>query len=320
MARFHGIIPPLVTPLLDRDCLDTEGLEKLIEHVLAGGVNGVFILGSSGEAPSLSYRLRRELIERTCRQVDRRVPVLVGITDTAFVESVNLAGKAADAGADAVVLAPPYYFPAGQAELIEYLEDLVPRLPLPVMLYNMPSLTKVTYEIETLRRCAGLEKIVGIKDSGGELEYFRKLTGLKTLRPDWSVMIGPEHLLYASIEAGGDGGVSGGANYLPQLFVDCYAAAPSGDHKRVRELDGRIREIQKLYEVGRYGSRIIKGIKCALSLMGLCSDFMAEPFHKFRLPERRRVRAYLEEFRGFGYPIPLEEVDGGDGDETLGKE
>ncbi|MHC4569171.1 MAG: dihydrodipicolinate synthase family protein, partial [Planctomycetota bacterium] len=95
----RGIIPPLVTPLLDRDTLDTAGLERLIEHVLAGGVHGLFILGTTGEAPSLSYRLRYEVIDRVCGQVAGRVPVLVGITDTSFVESANIARKAEDAGA-----------------------------------------------------------------------------------------------------------------------------------------------------------------------------------------------------------------------------
>jgi len=141
----------MVTPLRARDELDVAGLERLIEHILSGGVSGLFILGTTGEGPSLSYRLRRELITLACRQVRGRVPVLVGITDTAFVESVNLARHAADAGADALVLAPPYYLPPGQPELQEYLEHLAAELPLPLFLYNMPGLTKVQYEIECLR-------------------------------------------------------------------------------------------------------------------------------------------------------------------------
>ena len=104
-----GIVPPVVTPLLDRDTLDVAGLERVLEHILTGGVSGLFLLGTTGEAQGLSYRLRREVIERACRQVAGRVPVLVGITDTAFVESVGLARLAADSGADAVVVAPPYY-------------------------------------------------------------------------------------------------------------------------------------------------------------------------------------------------------------------
>src|SRR5437899_7918271 len=102
-----GIVPPMITPLRARDELDVPGLERLIERILAGGVSGLFILGTTGEGPSLSYVLRRELIERTCRLVHGRVPVLVGITDTAFAESISLARNAASAGAEAVVVAPP---------------------------------------------------------------------------------------------------------------------------------------------------------------------------------------------------------------------
>lgn len=139
----QGVIPPLVTPLRDRDTLDEAGLERLIEHVISGGVSGIFVLGTTGEAPSLSYRLRRTLIGRACRQADGRVPVLVGITDTAFVESVAMARVAADAGAAAVVLATPYYFPAGQTELSAYINNIISELPLPLLLYNMPAMTKV---------------------------------------------------------------------------------------------------------------------------------------------------------------------------------
>src|SRR5690349_10624231 len=110
---FTGIIPPLVTPLLDRDTLDVGGLERLIERTLGGGVTGLFLLGTTGEGASLSYRLRRELIERASRQVKGRVPILVNITDTAFIESVNLARHAAVCGAAALVIAPPYYLPPG---------------------------------------------------------------------------------------------------------------------------------------------------------------------------------------------------------------
>ncbi len=306
MARFRGIIPPLITPLADRDALDREGLARLIEHVLAGGVDGVFILGTSGEAPSLSYRLRRELIGLTCRQVAGRAPVLVGVTDTAFAESVNMAAAAADAGADAVVLSAPYYFPAGQAELAAYCEDILPRLPLPVMLYNMPAMTKVWFAIETLRRLAAIERIVGVKDSGGDSGYFGRLAALKNERPDWSVLVGPEHLLIEAVRRGGDGGVNGGANILPRLFVDCYKAAAAGDGDRAGALGGLIAELGEIYRVGRHASRVIKGIKCALSLTGICGDVMAEPFHRFNPPERRRVRAVLQRLRDRDIDIPLQ--------------
>src|SRR6056297_1794166 len=112
-----GLIVPLVTPLADYDQIDRPGTQRLLQHVISGGVEGIFILGTTGEAPSLSYRVRREFIELVCQEVDHRVPVLVGLTDTSFVETITLSQVAADAGADAAVLSTPYYFPAGQTEL-----------------------------------------------------------------------------------------------------------------------------------------------------------------------------------------------------------
>src|SRR5262249_55650143 len=132
----RGIIPPMITPLVDRDTLDVEGLERLIEHLLDGGVHGLFILGTTGEAPSLSYSLRHELITRVSRLVADRVRVMGGVPHTSFVESVTLAPHGAAAGAQAVVLSAPYYFPAGQPELLDYIEDIAAELPLPVFLYN----------------------------------------------------------------------------------------------------------------------------------------------------------------------------------------
>ena len=295
-APLKGIVPPMITPLCDRDKLDVAGLERLVEHIIGGGVSGLFILGTTGEGPSLSYRLRRELIDRVCRLVKRRVPVLVGITDTAFVESVAVARHSADAGADAVVLAPPYYWPEGQPELQEYLGHLAPELSLPLFIYNMPSLTKVYYELDTVRRAMDQELIVGLKDSSGNMLYFHQVADLLKQRPDWSLLIGPEELLVDAINAGGHGGVNGGANLFPKLYVQLCAAAQAGDLARTRELRAQVMRVSNsLYRIGRYSSSIIKGLKCALACRGICDDFLAEPFHRFRAEEHTRVKSVLAE-------------------------
>lgn len=291
-----GIVPPLITPLSDRDTLDKVGLEKLIEHLIQGGVSGLFILGTTGEGPSLSYRLRRELIERTCKLANNRVPVLVGITDTSFTESVNLAKHSADQGAHSVVLAAPYYFPAGQAELIEYLDDLNREMPLPLFLYNMPGLTKVNFEPEVIRAAMQWENVIGIKDSSCDMIYFHKLLRLTKQRPDWSLLVGPEELTAEAVLLGAHGGVNGGANIHPRLYVDLYQAAVAQDLVRVRDLHAKVIELStRIYTVGKHKSAIIKGIKCSLNLLSICDDFMAEPFHRFREPERDKVRSHLIE-------------------------
>lgn len=291
-------MPPLITPLRGRDELDQAGLEKLIEHVLAGGVSGLFILGTTGEGPSLSYRLRRELIERVCRQVNNRVPVLVGITDTAFVESVNLARHSADVGASALVVAPPYYLPEAQPELQEYLDHLVAELPLPLFLYNMPALTKVHFELDTVRRALDEPRIIGLKDSSGDLTYFKNAALLIKLRPDWTLLIGPEEKLFEALQLGGFGGVSGGANLFPKLYVSLVEAHRAGNLVRAQALQKQIQHVSDaFYRIGKYSSSIIKGIKCALASLGVCEDFMAEPFHRFRADERVLVQARLKEIQ-----------------------
>jgi dihydrodipicolinate synthase/N-acetylneuraminate lyase len=292
----RGIIPPMVTPLLDRDTLDLAGLERLIEHLLSGGVHGLFILGTTGEAPSLSYCLRHELVNRVCRQVDGRVPVLVGVTDTSFVESVNLATHAATAGAQAVVLSAPYYFPAGQPELLECVEDIASELPLPVFLYNMPSHTKLAFEPETVRRALEIPNIVGLKDSSAQMIYFHKLRALLADRPDFSLLVGPEELLGESVLFGAHGGVCGGANLFPRLYVDLYEAASAAQLDRMAMLHAKVMHLgDTIYSVGKHRSAFIKGLKCGLSCLGICEDFMAEPFQRFAAAQREQVERYLSD-------------------------
>jgi len=291
--RFSGIIPPIITPLLGRDQLDHAGLGRLIEHLLSGGVHGIFALGTTGESPSLSYALRREMVARTIELVRGRVPVLVGITDTSFVETVHLAKHAADRGATALVLSTPYYFPAGQTELRYYIDELMRELPLPVMLYNIPSLTKVAFEIPTLEYLTRHPQIVGLKDSGGDLGYYEQSIGLKKLRPDWSILLGPEALLAESLKLGGDGGVAGGANIFPSLFVQLYQAVRDQD-PNWQVLQQKVERLQKIYDVGKYASRFIKATKCGVSLLGICDDFLADPFHSFHAEDRAKVEAILK--------------------------
>jgi dihydrodipicolinate synthase/N-acetylneuraminate lyase len=158
---------------------------------------------------------------------------------------------------------------------------------LPLFLYNMPALTKVSFELETVRRTMDNPRIIGLKDSSGNMTYFHRAAGLLKHRPDWSLLMGPEELLADAVFAGGHGGVNGGANLFPRLYVDLFFAAKAGDTARVRELHTRVMRISdNLYRIGRHPSAIIKGIKCALSLLNVCGDFMAEPFHRFREPER----------------------------------
>ncbi len=291
----RGIVPPLVTPLLDNDTLDIDGLERLIEHVIAGGVHGVFILGTTGEAQSISFELRYEMIKETARILQNRLPLLVGISDTSLTDSVSLSNLALENGADAVVSAPPYYFATSQPELAEYYEQLIPKLGLPLFLYNMPTHTKVSFAPSTIRRIAKNPKVIGFKDSSANGAYFQSVMFEMRDRSDFSLFVGPEEMMAESVLMGAHGGVNGGANMFPELYVALYNAAVAKDVDKVRELHAKVMQISStIYTVGSYGSSYLKGVKSALSILGICSDVLATPFNKFDGEHKDKIRSAIE--------------------------
>ena len=286
----------MVTPLNADGGLDVKGLEKLIEHLINGGVHGIFLLGTNGEAPSLSYALRKELITKACKYIRGRVPVLVGITDTSFSGSLDIAAHSKEAGADAVVVAPPYYLPISQEEMVDYLERLIPQLSLPVMMYNMPSCTKLHLSLETVKKAKELGAI-GIKDSSGDMSYFYSLIDAFKETPEFSIIVGTELFLPETILYGGHGAVAGGANFLPELFVDLYNASVANNLEVIKILRNKVDFVNRtIYCVGKNASRITKGIKCALSVMDICEDHMALPLRKFENRERQKVKEILDQF------------------------
>ncbi|RLD35078.1 MAG: dihydrodipicolinate synthase family protein [Bacteroidetes bacterium] len=291
-----GIIPPMITPMTSYKKLDDQGISNLIEHLISGGVHGLFILGTNGEAPSLSYDMRKELIRKTCTQVNGRIPVLVGITDTSIAGSIELSEYSANVGADAVVVAPPYYFPVSQAEMADYFEALVPKLALPFVVYNMPSHTKIHLSLETVNLAMEMGSL-GIKDSSGDIFYLYTLLDKFKNIPDFSIITGTELFIPETIMNGGHGAVAGGANIFPKLFVQLYEASLIKDHEAIAGLRSKVMELyNSIYNVGKYTSRITKGTKCALSVMGICNDYMAPPLHRFNPAERKQIEHILNEF------------------------
>ncbi len=290
----RGIIPPLATPLTRETRLDVPALHRLLDHVIAGGVHGVFLLGSTGEGPSLSAAVQRDVIKEACTHVAGRVPVLVGITDSNLDESLELAEFSAECGADAVVAAPPFYFPINQDQLAAWFVTLSDASPLPVFLYNMPSHVKVAFEIATVRRLMERPNICGVKDSSAQMLYFNELLQARADRPDFVVLTGPEELLAEGVLMGSDGGVCGGANLVPRLFVDLYEAAVSGDLKQTLMLQLRVMRLSTLlYRVGPAPTGFMTGIKTALELVGLCEAHFAAPLGPLPPEQRRQIAQHL---------------------------
>jgi 4-hydroxy-tetrahydrodipicolinate synthase len=135
--------------------------------------------------------------------------------------------------------------------------------------------------------------------------YFNRLCVMQKQRPDWTVLVGPEELLAQSMLLGGRGGVSGGANVFPKFYVALYNAMCQGQTDRARALQEQILQVsQRLYCVGKHPSAVVKGIKCAASCLGICNDFMAEPFHRCRTPERQLIDQAVAELKQLYQKLP----------------
>ena len=284
----------MVTPLTDPYTLDTRGLERLIDHLLEGGVDGIFVLGTTDQRPIHAYALRKELIERTATQVNGRVPVLVGVTDTAAEEAINMACFCRQAKADAVVLAPPCYFKPRQPELLRYFREMARRFPLPMFMYNIPSQSGVSIDPMTVAGALEERNIIGFKDSSGNMAYFHKLRNVLADRPDITLLVGPEELLAESLVVGAHGGVPGGSNLQPRLFASMMDAWRSRDLNALLALHEQVMDMSnRLYSIGMYSSTFLSSIKASLKLVGICDEAMAMPVGHIEKVDRETVRRHL---------------------------
>lgn len=287
-----GIIVPMVTPLIRPDEPDTEHLQNLIDHITDKQVTGIFILGTTGEVSALKTSVRRIIVETACKYANHRTIMLVGIADTPLPEALTLARAAADNGADGVVVSPPH-FPISQDDLLTYVKEFAQNCTLPVCLYNKPNRPDGIFAVETLRQLLSLDNVIGIKDSSGDMEYFKEVLNLKQTRPDWSVLIGKEELLAEAVNLGADGGVTGGANLFPGLYVDLYRAA-------VQQESAKIQRLQKTVEVvveHVYCPDYMAGLKYALSCKQLCRQTLAETAHTAGAEQKKRIENFLENFK-----------------------
>jgi len=299
----RGLITAMVTPLTEDLTLDRKGLERLIEHLIAGGVHGIFILGTTGEAPNLPYTVRTELMAQTCKLVGARVPVIVGITDTSYKDAIRMSVKASECGALAVVAAPPYYYQVSQADLLHYFKCLATESPLPLFLYNAPLNTHHWIETATVVKAAGEPNIAGLKDSGLNMGYLHAMREGVRQFPDFSLLVGPDDLLAEAVLMGAHGGMAGGSNVWPRLFTTLYEAALAGDVSRVSVLQEQVIQFDNaVYRSADHPANPVRGLKCALSLMGICSTALTPPLRPYASNERDRVHAYLRSVDLFSVP------------------
>ena len=297
--KLSGIICPMATPLASPSALDKEGVAKMVEHLVAGGVDGIFLLGTTGEGPHLPYAIRRELVAETCRLVAGRIHVFAGITETDLDAALAFARFCKDAGASFAVAAAPYYFQLSQGELAAWFTALADALPLPLVVYNMPSHVDTPIAPATMAKLAAHQNVVALKDSSGSISYFNKVrVAVEPFADKFAVFMGPDAAVGEAVLMGADGGVCTGANLWPRLFKELHLAAKAGDLARVRALQRFTTAANmRLYAVGSGHASIIQGVKAALSEMGLVRNVLATPFEPFSGEKLDAIRTAVAQLK-----------------------
>ena len=293
-ADLHGIVPPLLTPV-NGTKVDTRGVARLVEHVVTGGVHGVFVAGTTGEFPLLSESIWHDLVSATVASVAGRVPVLVGVTQNSTAEAIRYAEAAAGLGANFVVASTPYYFRHSQHELRDHFRALAEASPLPVLLYNIPQNTANALTVRTVAELASEPNIVGVKDSSGNIETPRVLR--QYVGSDFRIFLGTDSLGDVTLTVGANGTVPSLANLAPQLVVEAWNSAIVGDTSRSAALHAQVAAVASLYQAGEDGSAggFVAALRYALSLIDLPIGPPIPPVHPLSLAGQQTVERVLRE-------------------------
>ncbi|HET9071634.1 MAG TPA: dihydrodipicolinate synthase family protein, partial [Acidimicrobiales bacterium] len=203
MPSIRGVLPALVTPLDAAGRLDRAGLDRLLDHVLAAPLAGIAPGGSTGEGPLLSPEQRVELAGAVRARLTADQWLVPGVPAPTATAALGEIEALAGAGASAVLLPPPWYYPLGPAEVVRYFTAVADAAALPLVLYNIPRFTKVSLDPEVVAELAGHPRIVGTKDSSGDLEHLTRTTRLTAATDDFSVLTGTDGSFLDALTAGG---------------------------------------------------------------------------------------------------------------------
>jgi 4-hydroxy-tetrahydrodipicolinate synthase len=295
-----GIIPPVVTPFREDGEVDTASLERLLNHLIDGGVHGVFLLGSSSEIAAMTPDQRDQILEVGMTTVAGRVPVYAGIIDMGTRAVLRHAERAAGFGVDGLVATPPFYTHPSDDEIVAHFRAIAEAVPLPVIAYNIPTNMNTKLEPKVVGRLAKDGLVVGVKDSGRSDANFRRMVMATSDVEGFACLTGSEVTVDFSMLAGGQGGVPGLGNVDPAGYVGLYDALVAEDYAAAREKQERL---VRLGAIRTQGTRpgmgatalSIGGYKTALKLLGVIeTNAMAAPTTPLNEDEAAGIRAVLE--------------------------
>ena len=238
MNTARGSLVAIVTPMTDDGALDLDALRRLVDWHIAEGTDGICIVGTTGESPTVSFDEHCLLIRTTVEQVAGRVPVIAGTGANSTTEAIELTECAKAAGAQAGLSVVPYYNRPTQEGLYQHYKKIAEAVDLPLILYNVPGRTVADLSNDTTLRLAEVPGVVGIKDATGSMERAADL--LRRAPKNFSLYSGDDASAMPFLLLGGHGVISVTANVAPNLMHDMCVAAREGNLARARELNNAL--------------------------------------------------------------------------------
>ncbi|MEU5716876.1 dihydrodipicolinate synthase family protein [Streptomyces sp. NPDC020403] len=299
-STYSGVIPPVVTPLTEDGELDRVSLERVVGHLLDGGVSGLFALGSSGETAYLTPGQQDEVIKVITAASAGQVPVLVGAIETTTNRVVERARAAAALGADAVVATAPFYTRTHATEIDRHFRDIAAAVDLPLLAYDVPVCVHSKLDPELLLPLAAEGVLAGVKDSSGDDGSFRRLAiGARDL-PGFSVLTGHELVVDAMMLGGADGSVPGLGNVDPHGYVRLHEAAVRGDWADAKAEQDRLVALFDIVAAAVPGTASataagLGAFKTALMLRGvIATNVVSPPMRRLDAAETTVIAAHLD--------------------------
>ncbi|WOL39964.1 4-hydroxy-tetrahydrodipicolinate synthase [Pyramidobacter sp. YE332] len=288
---FRGTGTALITPFRN-GAVDFDALGELLDFQVENGVDALIVLGTTGEAATLTPAERDEVISFALRTVDGRIPVVIGTGTNNTASTVDLSRRAEELGADGALVVTPFYNKPNQEGLYRHFRTVAESVRIPVILYNVPGRTGVNLAPETVLRLAQIENIVGVKEaSGNQYQCDSLIRSLQVVRPDFRVWSGNDDQAFHLVCGGGDGVISVLSNVLPAQTVAMIDAALGGDVTAARRLHLRLLPLMK--DLFNESNPI--PVKFAAGELGLCRDELRLPLVPAGERTRELVRADLLE-------------------------
>ncbi|MGQ1948215.1 dihydrodipicolinate synthase family protein [Geofilum sp. OHC36d9] len=288
---YNGVIVPMVTPIGSSGKIDEPAVEKIIRSFIQTRVSP-FILGSTGEAPSLSVIQKRGLVEASVKAIKKQSLLFVGISGNCLSESIADGQLFAEMGADILVATPPAYYPMTNNQMIAYFSALADALPKPLILYNMPAMTKHNIPVEVVEVLSRHENIVGLKDSERDEQRLEILISKFKNRTDFVYLLGWAAMSVKALTLGASGIVPSTGNIVPVLYRELVDSLQKGDKINADRLQHLTNNISRLYQEGRVLSESIPALKALMSLKGLCGKEVVPPMYRMKEDEEQ---LYLKE-------------------------